>query len=264
VRLAFAVAAHLEPEILLVDEVLAVGDTAFQKKCLGKMSQVAGEGRTVLFVSHNMSAVTRLCTNSILLEHGQIAYCGASQDTVAHYLSRGEVGKTRVDLKGYAQRTGKGDVRVGWVELRNSEGVPACRFTIGETLEILIGLEVMEPSPNKSIVVSVSARTADGIRLFDMVNIDRVFPIIADKRSITLALRVPDVRFYPGTYYLSVWIADRLAQVEFDHVQDILGFEMVDGGRLTVRAMPRNALIFLTPEWMVLDGVSSAVLHSVI
>ncbi len=71
-RLAFAVAAHLEPEILLVDEVLAVGDAAFQKKCLGKMGEVAGEGRTVLFVSHNMGAVINLCHTSLLLDHGVV------------------------------------------------------------------------------------------------------------------------------------------------------------------------------------------------
>ena len=76
VRLAFAVAAHLEPEILLVDEVLAVGDAAFQKKCLGKMDDVAGEGRTVLFVSHNLSAVQRLCRSAVLLSRGEVGRTG--------------------------------------------------------------------------------------------------------------------------------------------------------------------------------------------
>lgn len=86
VRLAFAVAAHLEPEILIVDEVLAVGDAAFQKKCLGKMGDVAKEGRTVLFVSHNMSAINRLCKKTILLSEGMIAYQGLTEEVVLHYL----------------------------------------------------------------------------------------------------------------------------------------------------------------------------------
>ena len=86
VRLAFSVAAHLEPEILIVDEVLAVGDMEFQRKCLGKMSQVAGEGRTVLFVSHNMAAVQRLCSTGVLLEGGKTAYCGTAVDTVRRYV----------------------------------------------------------------------------------------------------------------------------------------------------------------------------------
>jgi len=88
VRLAFAVAAHLEPEILLVDEVLAVGDVAFQKKCLGKMGEVAGEGRTVLFVSHNMTAVKALCSRSVLLQSGQIVFNGLASSCVEEYLSR--------------------------------------------------------------------------------------------------------------------------------------------------------------------------------
>ena len=88
-RLAFAVSAHLEPEILIVDEVLAVGDAEFQKKCLGKMSDVAGEGRTVLFVSHNMSAVTRLTKECIILEHGRMTMRAPSAEAVDYYLSHG-------------------------------------------------------------------------------------------------------------------------------------------------------------------------------
>ena len=88
VRLAFAVAAHLDPEILIVDEVLAVGDAEFQKKCLGKMGEVAGEGRTVLFVSHNMNMITRLCGNAILLINGKIAKQGRSEEIVKYYLKQ--------------------------------------------------------------------------------------------------------------------------------------------------------------------------------
>jgi lipopolysaccharide transport system ATP-binding protein len=84
-RLAFAVAAHLEPEILLVDEVLAVGDAAFQKKCIGKMSDVAGQGRTVLFVSHNMGAVKELCRTGVVLANGKVDYCGHIVDAIARY-----------------------------------------------------------------------------------------------------------------------------------------------------------------------------------
>src|SRR5881628_252867 len=87
VRLAFAVAAHLEPEILIVDEVLAVGDSAFQKKCLGKMSEISHGGRTVLFVSHNMEAVLRLCTSAILLKNGQVVDRGSAENVVRRYLA---------------------------------------------------------------------------------------------------------------------------------------------------------------------------------
>ena len=90
-RLAFAVAAHLEPEILIVDEVLAVGDAAFQRKCLGKMGEVRGEGRTVLFVSHNMSAITSLATQCLWLDGGKVRRLGPPGEVVAAYLSEGHV-----------------------------------------------------------------------------------------------------------------------------------------------------------------------------
>jgi lipopolysaccharide transport system ATP-binding protein len=90
-RLAFAVAAHLEPEILIVDEVLAVGDAEFQRKCLGKMSSVAQEGRTVLFVSHNMSAILRLTAQCLVLDHGRIGHQGPTPEAVDHYMTAGDV-----------------------------------------------------------------------------------------------------------------------------------------------------------------------------
>src|SRR5262249_35528373 len=89
VRLAFAVAAHLEPEILVVDEVLAVGDAAFQKKCLGKMGEAASEGQTVIFVSHNLAAVQRLCKTAILLDRGHIVASGNSAEVVSRYVQDG-------------------------------------------------------------------------------------------------------------------------------------------------------------------------------
>jgi len=92
VRLGFAVAAHLEPDILLIDEVLAVGDAAFQKKCLGKMSDVASGGRTVIFVSHNMAAVNRLCTHGMVLDHGKLTYYGSAQEATRLYFGGGENG----------------------------------------------------------------------------------------------------------------------------------------------------------------------------
>ncbi|MBI2002816.1 MAG: ABC transporter ATP-binding protein [candidate division NC10 bacterium] len=111
VRLAFAVAAHLEPEILLVDEVLAVGDAEFQKKCLGKMGDVAKEGRTVLLVSHNMGAITRLCRRAILLDQGRVRLCAPSDEAVAQYLSLHSTGSAEFD-----------GLRVGF-RLLTSEGV---------------------------------------------------------------------------------------------------------------------------------------------
>lgn len=117
VRLAFAVAAHLEPEILIVDEVLAVGDVEFQKRCLGKMSDVASGGRTVLFVSHNLTAVERLCQTSILLKNGRIAASGPVSKVIQAYQDAAASGGPVQDLAAITARSGEGRVRFARVEI---------------------------------------------------------------------------------------------------------------------------------------------------
>jgi lipopolysaccharide transport system ATP-binding protein len=121
VRLAFAVAAHLEPEVLIVDEVLAVGDLAFQKKCLGKMGEVTGEGRTVLFVSHNMSSIQSLCHRGILFEHGSIVVDADIDDAVSSYLGALEAISTS-DLLSRTDRGGWGRVRVTRLDIWSDIG----------------------------------------------------------------------------------------------------------------------------------------------
>jgi lipopolysaccharide transport system ATP-binding protein len=114
VRLAFAVAAHLEPEILVVDEVLAVGDAEFQKKCIGKMGDVAREGRTVLFVSHNMTAVQKLCTNCIWIDKGSVALMGEPSHVIESYLAKGHnhTVQGEVNLSGWVNRYGGGGAQI--------------------------------------------------------------------------------------------------------------------------------------------------------
>jgi lipopolysaccharide transport system ATP-binding protein len=145
-RLAFAVAAHLEPEILIVDEVLAVGDAAFQKKCLGKMSQVAREGRTVLFVSHNMAAVQSLCTRAILLEQGRIAATGDVPHVVNAYLqSAMAIATTPLDQR--PDRIGDQSTRLTSIRVENADrdgGIhTGCRLRI--TIEYQAPVPVQRP-----------------------------------------------------------------------------------------------------------------------
>jgi len=130
VRLAFSVAAHLEPEILLVDEVLAVGDTAFQKKCLGKMDDVAQQGRTVLFVSHNMGLIQNLCHRGILLQKGAISKDGDISGAVEAYLQSLEYMATQ-DLNERTDRQGRGKVRLNEVNIFDGNGVRASTLTTG-------------------------------------------------------------------------------------------------------------------------------------
>jgi lipopolysaccharide transport system ATP-binding protein len=143
-RLAFAVAAHLEPEILIVDEVLAVGDTAFQKKCLGKMGEIAQGGRPVIFVSHNLSAVHRLCTRAIVMHQGEILLDGSVDDAVREYIRLGEaeVGeRTWPDL-----RTAPGDdvVRLVGIRTRNATGAATGHVDVHETFDLEIDYVVRQ------------------------------------------------------------------------------------------------------------------------
>ncbi len=142
-RLGFAVAAHLEPEILLVDEVLAVGDSAFQKKCLGKMDDVAHDGRTVLFVSHNMAAMQALCHQTVWLEGGQVRGVGPTRDIVAKYLESTASNENQGDLRDRRDRIGDGSVRIISARVDPAEGGNVMR----SNSRLMLTVEYEAPTP---------------------------------------------------------------------------------------------------------------------
>lgn len=161
VRLAFAVAAHLEPEILLVDEVLAVGDAEFQKKCLGKIKGISKQGRTVLFVSHNMNAVKNLCPRSILLDGGQLTHDGESEKVVAAYLDRNLLEGSTAEKEEIEKRTeGKinqrnPSVRYERISIKDATGQPRKHFDSDEDIFIEIEFQCLRSLKNMNILVSV-------------------------------------------------------------------------------------------------------------
>lgn len=165
VRLAFAVAAHLEPEILLVDEVLAVGDAQFQKKCLGKMGDVAKDGRTVLFVSHNMGAVKSLCSEAILLKEGRLAFQGNTQDAINQYLSKHQANIN--DLSERSDREGRGPIRFRNAEVLDHSGRRSDVVQSGEEIYIDIHYGGYIPKyPKAGLIFRIYFYTALGERLF--------------------------------------------------------------------------------------------------
>ena len=162
VRLAFAVAAHLEPEILVVDEVLAVGDAAFQKKCLGKMGDVAGEGRTVLFVSHNMAAVSSLCTKGIVLDGGQmVTPMGTIDNAIESYLSRLSE-TTTVDLAERKDRKGDGQIRMTGFDVLDEQGKAQDIVLSGQTVEFRIHYECVNNLRPRNISVAIGVTGIGG------------------------------------------------------------------------------------------------------
>jgi homopolymeric O-antigen transport system ATP-binding protein len=174
VRLAFAVAAHLEPEILIVDEVLAVGDSEFQKKCLGKMREVATEGRTVLFVSHNMAAVQQLCQRGLMFHQGKLIFCGTIADTVRNYieyvktLTLTEVGKRK-------DRMGSQWLKFTKVVIYDSEGNEISQVLSGQDIFVRLYYESEKELQNALVFVSFNLRNNQGVLLTNMNSIDSGF-----------------------------------------------------------------------------------------
>ena len=142
VRLGFAIAAHLEPEILVVDEVLAVGDADFQKKCLGKMKDVANGGRTVLFVSHKMSAVQNLCSRSILLNQGRVAFDGQTDLIIAEYLSRSQSDEHFENIEDCQKRSGSGDVTFAGFHIEDSAGQIVNTVSTGDDVHLVFKVKI--------------------------------------------------------------------------------------------------------------------------
>ncbi|MGB0109822.1 MAG: ABC transporter ATP-binding protein [Terriglobales bacterium] len=162
-RLAFAVAAHLELEILLVDEVLAVGDASFQKKCLGKMGQVSREGRTILFVSHNMAAVKALCRKAILMRDGAVAASGMVADVADDYLLDTASGASAREWRDPATAPGNESVRISYIRISPPKG--SAEITIDTGVQIEIGFENLLENINLGCTVYLTNR--EGVLIFE-------------------------------------------------------------------------------------------------
>jgi lipopolysaccharide transport system ATP-binding protein len=210
VRLAFAVAAHLEPEILVIDEVLAVGDAAFQKKCLGKMGDVAKLGRTILFVSHNMAAVRSLCGRAVWLDGGRIRQDDNSGDVVDHYLCESASGRDDLDVRQAIASLPHDPVfRLRSIAVRQ-EGREGTNVVTGKPIEILIDYEVFRGTDGLHVYFEV--RDQDGLLLFESLHNGQVegLPRVEAGRYLSRALIPADflaplqyeLRFLAGIHYV--------------------------------------------------------------
>lgn len=201
VRLAFAVAANLEPEILVVDEVLAVGDAQFQKKCLGKMEEVGKEGRTVLFVSHNMAAVENLCRTGIVLDQGQKVFQGDVSQAVNTYLNSfaAETGKS---LDQRTDRKGKGRVRMTQLEIQDRKGNSNIPFPIGAELSFKITYQSKAEVRSPRVIIGVYDNMGVGITRLDTLITGDIPSILPESGSIVCTTR--EMNLTPGRYMLNI------------------------------------------------------------
>jgi lipopolysaccharide transport system ATP-binding protein len=223
VRLAFAVAAHLEPEILLVDEVLAVGDAEFQQKCLGKLRDVSSDGRTVVFVSHNLGAVRRLCERAILLDRGTLVTEGPPSDVVAEYMTHAlpDQSAGRVSIADDAPRMGTGEVRLRELGLTSETGEPLAALHLEQPFRITAVFEVGEPIDDATVEFGISS--LGGERVVTAQSIDREGPLLRFMSGLQEISADFDLTMLPGEFSLDVAIHHR-SGITIDFVQEALRF----------------------------------------
>ena len=259
VRLAFAVAAHLEPEILIVDEVLAVGDAEFQKRCLGKMEDVATkEGRTVILVSHQLSAIQNLCKRCVLMDSGRIIHDGPTTETLERYTSRA-IGLTSVRLAERADRDGKGEVIVTDLSFFDGNGNPASEIFSGQKLVIRVRFEVGDGLILTNCIIGLTV--VKDSRPMIVLSTD-----LADKKALILKGRgevefvVPDLPFSGGSYHVSTYVGSE-GNVTQDWVDDAASLDVVDGdfygsGKL-YREGWQGKVVLVRHSWNLLDQAES-------
>jgi homopolymeric O-antigen transport system ATP-binding protein len=222
-RLAFAVAAHLEPEILLVDEVLAVGDAAFQKKCIGKMEEVAGEGRTVLFVSHNMAAVQALCTRGIFLHNGSVSTDSTAGASISAYLRMLEQSVSQ-DLRARSDRRGRGEIRLARLDI--STGASDHAQTLATGRPAMFAFHLTGTRPRTSCTFTIYDDFGQPLATF---NSSVRGPDDSQDPSLNnmLICQIDELPLVPGRYRVNVAIsADGELQ---DHLEGAAFFEVEQG-----------------------------------
>jgi len=265
VRLAFAVAAHLEPEILIVDEVLAVGDAEFQQKCLGKMRDVARESRTVLFVSHNMGAIRSLTRRCMLLDRGLIACAGGTEAVIENYLARALDAKTIAlrskDLNPFRRwRVEDLSAKIMRVEIVGSDGdsdiLPRIQF--GTELTFTIQVEVYRPltSPDWGIGITNSR----GERVTQLVRSDYGSHPPLETGIYSLTVSVADLPLTPGRYCISAWFAPIVGGETSDVIYDYPLFTIVKEDHIDhyQPPYPWGAVFCNSAEWAVVKTPTRA------
>jgi lipopolysaccharide transport system ATP-binding protein len=251
VRLAFAVAAHLEPDILIVDEVLAVGDAEFQKKCLGRIGEAAKSGRTILFVSHNPAAVENLCTKGIVLNNGKLAFSGNQKQALEFYARSAEhVGET---LSNRDDRRGTGEIRVTEISLKDRENRPTTVIQPGAPLAIVMRYVKETAAVFPNLIVSLTVKTHLDVILFHVSN-----HVTGDSCAVggeiggNFVCELKDLRLLPGNYRVDYRIASQaLGARLLDAIDGAAEFEVVSGDFYSSGHLPPFGLVMVPARWSV-------------
>lgn len=239
VRLAFAVAAHLDPEVLLVDEVLSVGDANFQKKCLGRMHALSGEGRTVLFVSHALPAVRSLCDRCILLQDGRVEFSGGVDATMEHYLGTQALLDVGVEsspvareknLLDCAQRTGNGQMRICGFWIEDPAGGQVSRLYSGRPYAFALRCHTQERDRSfDGVAATVTVRDSVGTRVFYHHNLLTGQSFDGLTGNVEFRLHIPRLPLAAGRYRADLSISQDRGRTVMDALEEAAGFLVEDG-----------------------------------
>lgn len=242
VRLAFAVAAHLEPEILIVDEVLAVGDAEFQKKAIGKMQSVSRSGRTVLFVSHNLTAVEQLCTKGILLQNGMLKMAGPIHDITSAY-KKASVNENEL------KRSGTRLVEFQKYYMTNSASKETDEAFLGESL--FVQTEFIAKENMDYTDLSLDIRSDSNEFIGHITNADAAFEMKDVKKGelVKVGVEIKDICYAPGTYYISLWLGNKYGT--FDYIENCIRFNIKQGDSYILRPFPfdKRAKVVTKSAW---------------
>ncbi|MEI7983880.1 MAG: ABC transporter ATP-binding protein, partial [Bacteroidota bacterium] len=242
VRLAFAVAAHLEPEILIVDEVLAVGDAEFQKKAIGKMQSVSRSGRTVLFVSHNLTAVEQLCTKGILMQNGMLKMEGLVHDITSAYK------QMSVD-ENELRRSGTRVISFLDYKMTSLDGATTDTVFLGDDFMVTANVRADEQIDFCDMTLDI--RNDSNEFIGHITNADDCFEIknISKGKTISVDVKVKNICFSPGTYYISLWLGNSYGT--FDYIENCIRFTIKQGDTFIRRPYPfdKRAKTVLQSSW---------------
>jgi lipopolysaccharide transport system ATP-binding protein len=242
-RLAFSVAAHLEPDVLIIDEVLAVGDVEFQKRCLGKMESVARSGRTILFVSHNMSAVESLCTRGLFMQAGRVVFDGNVRSAVREYLREMEEAAT-VDLSARTDRTGNGEARLERIEVVGGTAEHPTELRTGAPARVLFHLSSRKPNITCSFAVMDGVDTP--LAVFDSRRSEDVAGATVD--SAVRVCTIPTLPLLPGRYHIDASV--HIGVILLDRVQSAASFEVVSSSvQHSTMGGGRKGGVFVPHQW---------------
>lgn len=243
VRLAFAVAAHLEPEVLVVDEVLSVGDAQFQAKCLGKMKEVGSEGRTVLFVSHNMFAVRSLCDRGVLLENGTMVESGPVGDVIESYYHRNRNSEPHVR---FGADSAANLLSIVEASVLDGSGCNSTAFFLGDDIHFRI--KIKRTAPVAPLAFAINIGNAEGMTLVNVHSGDAGFTFDVSKDLELIDVCVQSVRLYPGDY--SVTLVMKLPDGRHIFKNDCLSFTVQQDTDLIRRELVRSQGMFHMPaKW---------------